>query len=306
MVDLRRLRAFVATVEEANVTRAADRLGMQQPPLTRLLRALETELGAVLLHRSSRGVKPTRAGDALFQEAQAILMRADGVTEAVRRAVRGEEGRLAVGFTSSAALHPFVPAAFRAFREALPSVRVDLEEAGTAELVEAVLKGRLDAAFVRSPVGLVPELAVDPVLQEPMLAALPARHRLLARPRRLALTALAAEPFVLYRRPSGPGLYDAILAACREAGFSPVVAQEAPRLTATLSLVAAGLGVTLVPASLQRIAIEGVAYRPLARGPVAPIHLALRRHGVSPTATRFRTLVGDLAQGKWQRSGSGR
>src|SRR5688572_7917087 len=100
MVDLRRLRAFVATVEEANVTRAADRLGMQQPPLTRLLRALETELGAVLLHRSSRGVKPTRAGDALFQEAQAILMRADGVTEAVRRAVRGEEGRLAVGFTS--------------------------------------------------------------------------------------------------------------------------------------------------------------------------------------------------------------
>ena len=129
-----------------------------------------------------------------------------------------------------------------------------------------------------------------------MLAALPASHRLAARQRRLALAALAAEPFVLYRRPSGPGLYDAILAACREAGFSPVVAQEAPRLTATLSLVAAGLGVTLVPASLQRIAIEGVAYRPLVRGPVAPIHLALRRHGVSPTAMRFRALVGDLAQ----------
>src|SRR3712207_5918000 len=116
MIELRRLRAFVATAEEGNVTRAAERLGMQQPPLTRLLRKLEAELGVLLLHRTARGVHPTAAGEALLEEARALLVRAEGVEEVVRGAARGEHGRLAVGFTSSAALHPFVSAALRAFR----------------------------------------------------------------------------------------------------------------------------------------------------------------------------------------------
>ncbi|MEA2729247.1 MAG: hypothetical protein QOD93_3881 [Acetobacteraceae bacterium] len=293
MIDLRRLRAFVALAEESHVTRAAERLGMQQPPLTRLLRGLETEFGVLLMHRLPRGVKPTEAGKTLLTEARILLARAEKLPEIVRRAARGEHGSLAVGFTSSAALHPFVPAVLREFRDRLPGVKVILEEAGTAELVDALLHERLDAAFVRSPVGSVAALLVDPVLDEPMLAALPARHRLALVAGPLALAELATEAFILYRRSTGPGLYDAIVTACRQAGFSPTVAQEAPRLPATLSLVAAGLGVSIVPASMQRLGGEDIAYRVLVGCPglSAPIHLATRQANPSPAVSQFRRLV---------------
>lgn len=305
MIDLRRLRAFVAVAEEGHVTRAAERLGMQQPPLTRLLRGLEQELGVLLLRRLPRGVQTTEAGQVLLEEARAVLARAAELEGAVRRAARGEAGRLAVGFTPSAALHPFVPAVLRAFHGEAPGVRMELDEAGTTELVDALLHGRLDAAFVRSPVGSVPGLLVEPVLEEPMLAALPAGHPLAGAEgdgTKLPLAALAAEAFILYRRPAGPGLYDAILAACSAAGFSPAVAQEAPRLPATLSLVAAGLGVSVVPASMRRLAVAGVAYRGLdgCPGLSAPLHLALRRNGLTATVARFRALVRHAPQ---QRSG---
>ncbi len=212
----------------------------------------------------------------------------------MRRAGRGETGRLAVGFTSSSALHPFVPASLRAFRATAPGVAVSLEEAGTGELVEGLLKGRLDAAFVRTPVGFEPGVVTDDVLEEPMVVALPAGHRLAGGDgAALALAALAEEDFVLYRRPTGPGLYDAIVSACRAAGFSARVAQEAPRLTATLSLVAAGLGLSIVPASLRGLGVGAVAYRTLAPGAglVAPIHLASRRGDPSAVLARFRALV---------------
>jgi DNA-binding transcriptional LysR family regulator len=153
-----------------------------------------------------------------------VLAHAERVEEVVRRAARGEQGRLAVGFTSSAALHPFVSAVLRHFREVLPGVSISLEEAGTGELVDALLHERLDAAFVRSPVSKLPGLMVDDILDEPMIAALPAGHPLasdLGTP--LPLADLASEAFILYRRPAGPGLYDAILAACRGAGFSPAI-----------------------------------------------------------------------------------
>lgn len=295
MIDLRRLRAFTVLVEEGHVTRAAERLGMAQPPLSRLLRGMEAELGVLLMHRLPRGVRPTEAGRALMKEAEALLARADRLPEIVRRAERGEEGRLAIGFTSSAALHPFVPALLRAFRELLPGVALMLEEARTPELVDALLRERLDAAFVRSPVGGQSALRIDPVLDEPMLAALPSGHPLAAGAGPLPLAALAGEAFILYRRASGPGLYDAIVAACQEQGFGPLVAQEAPRLPATLALVAAGLGVSIVPASMRRLGTEGIAYRPLDRcGALsAPIHLATRRAAPSAALTRFRRLVAE-------------
>jgi DNA-binding transcriptional LysR family regulator len=161
-----------------------------------------------------------------------------------------------------------------------------------------MLQGRLDAAFVRTPVESNEGLIVDHVLREPMLAVLPVGHDLVRNGGSpLPLVALAAEPFILYRRPSGPGLYDAILAVCRGAGFSPTIAQEAPRLPSTLSLVAAGLGITIVPASMAQIAMPGVAFRTLQGCPglSAPINLALRRGGLSATAARFRETVRKLA-----------
>lgn len=292
MIELRRLAAFVAVAEEGHVTRAADRLGMAQPPLTRLIRGLEIALGTPLLRRHPKGVVPTAAGIALLEEARAVLARAAAVEETVRRAARGEQGRLAVGFTPSAALHPFVPDVLRRFRANRPGVQLVLDEAGTMELVAALQAGGLDAAFIRSPVIGTAGLVVDTLLEEPMVAALPAAHPL-AGESEVTLASLAAEPFVLYRRPAGPGLHDAIVAACQRAGFAPLVAQEAPRLPATLSLVAAGTGITLVPASMRRMGWDGVVFRPLgdAVGLVAPLHLAMRRDGMGPIVAAFRTLV---------------
>ncbi|WP_368415134.1 LysR substrate-binding domain-containing protein [Falsiroseomonas sp.] len=298
MIELRRLQAFVAVAEDGHITRAAERLGMQQPPLSRLLQGLEAQLGCRLLIRRPRGVEPTAAGLALLEEARAVLARAAAVEDAVRRAARGQAGRLAVGFTSSAALHPFVPATIRHYRETCPGVQMELDEAGTAELVEAVLVGRLDAAFVRSPVGNVAGLLVEPLLEEPMVAALPAGHRLaLEGGSPLPLSDLSSDPFVLYRRRSGPGLYDAILAACREAGFTPTLVQEAPRLPATLSLVASGLGTSIVPASIRHATPPGIAYRAIdtKRPLVAPILLILRKAGTAATATRFGAVAKALA-----------
>src|SRR5207249_1271747 len=189
----------------------------------------------------------------------------------------------------------------REFREASPLVALSLEEAGTGELVDGLLAERIDAAFVRSPIGAAAELAVHSVLKEEMVAALPAGHRLAEGPttRRLSLAALEPEIFILYRRPLGPGLYDAIIAACQRAGYSPRIGQEAPRMLATLSLVAAGLGVSLVPQSMRRLRVHGVVYRPLdaACGLVAPLNLAYRRSENSAAARRFITLVRRSTEG---------
>lgn len=294
MLELRQLRAFVAIAEEGYITRAAERLGMQQPPLTRLLQSLEAELGVVLMERLPRGVRPTPAGLALLEEAREVLARVDGVAEVVRRAARGERGRLAIGFTSSAALHPFVPSVLRLFRETFVGVSVVLEEAGTGELLDALVHEKLDAAFIRSPLSGIQSLQDQPILVEPMLLALPTDHPLaLDAASPLPLAALATESFVLYRRRVGLGLYDAILVTCREAGFSPQVVQEAPRMTATLSLVAAGLGVSIVPASMQRLRGDGIVYRPLTdcQNLVAPLHLATRAGDDSAVLRRFKDMV---------------
>ncbi len=293
-MELRHLRYFVAVAEEGHVTRAAERLGIQQPPLSQQIRALETELDVQLFRRKPRGVELTQAGEALLGEARGILDRVEYAAAAARRTGRGEAGRIGLGFTSSASFHPFVPRIIREFREASPLVALTLEEAGTGELVDGLRAERIDAAFVRSPIGAAAELAVHSVLKEEMVAALPTGHPLAGAARtRLPLVALEPETFILYRRPLGPGLYDAIIAACQRAGYSPRVGQEAPRMLATLSLVAAGLGVTLIPASMQRMGIDGVAYRPLARnaGLIAPLNLACRRDESAPAVRRFIAAV---------------
>ncbi|HYM68963.1 MAG TPA: LysR family transcriptional regulator [bacterium] len=296
-MELRHLRYFVAVAEERHVTRAAARLGIQQPPLSQQIRALEQELGAQLFHRQPRGVDLTDAGRALLVDARAILALVDRAAATVRQTAQGMRGRVAVGFTSSAPFHPFVPRVIRAFREACPDVSLTLEENGTADLVQGLRGGRIDAAFIRSPIADAPDLAVRPLLDEEMIVALPAAHRLAhaggGDEAALPLRALAAETFILYRRPSGPGLYDAIISACRRAGFSPNIGQEAPLIVSTLNLVAAGLGVSIVPASLRRQHMDGVVYRRIKARlrPRAPINLAHRRDEHSPAVRRFIELV---------------
>ncbi len=293
-MELRHLRYFVAVAEERHVTRAAERLGMQQPPLSQQIRALERELDVQLFRRRPRGVELTDAGSALLGEARAILSHIDHASAAAKRTARGEQGRIAVGFTSSVPFHPFVPRIIRIYRDAFPLVGLTLEEDGTMELIDQLRAGRIDVAFVRTAIADQEGLVVSPLLKEAMVLALPRAHALARRTRKaVSLKALAEETFIVYRRPNGPGLYDAILSACTAAGFSPRVGQEAPRIGSTLNLVAANLGISLVPESLQRMRMDGVVFRRIggAAQPTAPLYLASRRGETSAAARRFLELV---------------
>lgn len=296
-IELRHLRYFLAVAEERHITRAAERLGIQQPPLSLQIKALEKELGVQLFRRVPRGVELTTAGAALLENARTIMDQLDRAVATTRRTARGEQGRLVIGFTSSTPFHPFVPRMIRTFREMSPLVSLVLEESVSSELVQGLRTEQIDAAFIRSPVADINGLTIRPLLSEAMIAALPANHPLATEPaaatRPLRLKQLAGENFVLYKRPGAPGFYDAIITACRGAGFSPLVGQEAPRVLSTLNLVAAGLGVSIVPESLDRLKMDGVVYRPLAKDPplVAPLILACRSGENSAAVQRFIDLV---------------
>jgi DNA-binding transcriptional LysR family regulator len=299
-MELRHLRYFVAVAEEKHMTRAAERLGIQQPPLSMQIRALEQELEVQLFRRKPRGVELTDAGVEFLNRAKSILSEVDRAFATTRRTARGEQGRVVVGFTSSAPFHPFVPRVIRAFREMSPLVSLVLEESGSSELVQGLHNEQIDAAFIRSPVADVVDLTVRPLLEEEMLVALPTGHALApqADARALPLAALANETFILYKRPGAPGLYDTIITACRNAGFSPRVGQEAPRIISTLNLVAAGLGVSIVPASLRRLQMDGVTCRKLTDTTLlkAPLILACRSGANSAAVERFIDLVQQSAE----------
>lgn len=292
-MELRHLRYFVAVAEHGHITRAAEALGIQQPPLSQQIRALEQELEVQLLHRKPRGVALTEAGEVFLKRAKAILGEVDRAFASARRTARGEQGRVIVGFTSSAPFHPFVPRVIRMFREASPHVSLVLEEGGSSGLVQGLHNEMIDAAFIRSPVADVVGLLVQPLLEERMLVALPTGHPFAHGSAPLRLTELASETFILYKRPGAPGLYDSIITACRGAGFSPRVGQEAPRIVSTLNLVSAGLGVSIVPESLRRLQMDEVVYRELADDAnlVAPLILASRRGESSAAVQRFIDVV---------------
>lgn len=296
-LDLRQLRAFVAIAEEGSITRAAERLGMQQPPLSQQIKALEERLGLLLFRRKARGVTLTESGQVLLDEARVILARLDHAERSVRRTARGEQGRLSIGIAPTAPFHPFVPSVIRAFREAFPGVTVLLEECLSREAVLGLAEARLDTAFVRAEVPDATDLTVHRLTDEPMIVALPASHPLAPRgtddaaPRPLG--SFAGETFIAFARASGSGMFDATLAACLRAGFTPRLGQEAPRITSTLGLVATGLGIALVPASIRSVRMEGVAYCDLVAEdrPTVPLQLATRRGDGSAAVGNFVALV---------------
>lgn len=299
-MELRHLRYFIAVAEEGHVTRAAERLGIQQPPLSQQIRALELELDVQLFLRKARGVELTDAGRAFLEEARATLKHLERAVETTRRASRGEQGRLCVGVTSTSPFHPLVPRAIRAFREACPIVSLTLEECLSNESVDRLRNEQLDIAFIRTTPGDGHGLAVNSLLEEAMVVALPSAHILAqSKPEAMvSLERLASETFILYG-PPGTGMYDSTIAACQAAGFNPRVGnlgastQQAPRITSTLSLVAAGLGITFVPSSLQRMNMDGVTYRALTgpNRPTATLKLASRRGDQSAVVKQFISIV---------------
>lgn len=294
VIEFRHLRYAVTVADEGNMTRAATKLGIQQPPLSQQIRSLETLIGTPLFRRLPRGIELTEAGKTFVEKARAILRDVDLAVEATRSNARGEQGDLAIGFTSSSAFHGLVTSTVRSFGEASPAVALRLEEGSTPDLIQALLDRRLDVAFVRSPAEQSPELEITHIQDEEMLVALSDRHPLADEAgRAVRLSDLANENFILYRRPSGPGLYDTIISACLAAGFNPLVRHEATRLVSTLSLVAAGLGISIIPKSMARLETNGIAYLTIeAASPlVAPLLLARRRGKSDGALVRFIKIV---------------
>jgi len=284
-MELRHLRYFVAVAEELHFGRAAARLHIAQPPLSQQIRQLEGELGFPLFVRAHRRVRLTEAGRVFLAEARAVLARVEQGAAEARRVARGETGALAVGFVASAT-YGLVPSLFRLFRRRHPGVALSLSELSTEEQLAALRAGSIQVGLGRPPAE-DPGVVVEPLLDEPLVVALPAAHRL-ALSRAVPLRALADEPFVLFPRRPRPGWADRILGHCREAGFRPAVAQEALELSTALALVAAGIGVTLVPASVRTLRPRALVYRPLAApAPTTRLLALYRREDAPPAVQRF-------------------
>ena len=291
-MELRHIRYFLAVVEEGNFTRAAARLGMSQPPLSMQIKDLENEVGTELFHRAPQGTELTEAGEAFLKVAQSIPASAESAIEVARRAAQGKTGHLNLGFTGTSAVHPMVPMAIRTFRQNYPGVELQLEEANSIRLVEGLLEGRLDVAVLRPTVGDPPNLHLEPLIQEPLVAALSESHPAAQGRGKLDLSLVKDEPLILTPLSICSSLRDAVLITCRNAGFEPVIGQPAPQIASILSLVAAGFGFALLPASMRQLKIKGVVYRAL-RGQVLEVGLSVARplHRPARAALNFVEVV---------------
>jgi len=300
-MELRHIRYFIAVAEEGRIAWAAERLGMQQPPLSQQIKALERELNVQLFRRKARGVELTEAGRAFLDNARTMLAQLDHTCETTRRTARGEQGRICVGVTPAGPFHPFVPRVVRAFREAYPLVSLTLQEYPSNELIERLRNEQIDAAFTRTFFADSEGLVIDPLTDELLVVALPEGH-LLAQSGggnpAVSIKALAGETFIILGSRLRLGLYASTIAACHAAGFTPRMGPEASNHASTLNLVAVGLGISVVPASLQRMHIDGVTYRHLKgpNQPTLPLNLASRRGDPSAVVKHFLKLVRQAAK----------
>ncbi|HEY4318238.1 MAG TPA: LysR family transcriptional regulator [Herbaspirillum sp.] len=300
-MELRHLRYFLVVAEEQHFTRAAERLNMQQPPLSQQIRLLEQELGFDLFRRHPKGASLTAGGVVFLEEAKTILHRVDLASKRAGRAAQGFEGALAVGFTSSAAAHPLIPGIIRAYRTAYPGVHLELSEGNAAELTEGVDNGAVNIAFLRQPVSRPRNVSFLPLLEEEMLLILPIGHPLAPKPLKngmpaVSLKSLVDEQFILVRRHGAPGLYSDLIEACENAGFTPKIASEVERMLTNISLVAAGAGVSVVPASMKDFHRDSVVYcriRDAKPALIAPLTLVSRVDMLSPTEQNFLALAAD-------------
>jgi DNA-binding transcriptional LysR family regulator len=293
-MELRHLRYFVAVAQDLHFTRAAERLGIAQPPLTFQIKALERELGVQLFDRTGRRVLLTEAGKAFFDDARAILDQVARASAKANRIGQGLSGRLRVGFTESASFNPLVAGTVRAFRTAFPDIDLELEESPSTRLAAAIRANELDLAFVRPPLQNIQGLTLETLAHEPMLAALPVDHPLAAAAS-LKLQDLACERFILYPRAIRPGLSDEVIAACQAAGFTPTIVQETPQLSSTVNLVATGLGISIVPACLRQVRPQAVRFVPIEDLDLNA-HLGLLHRVVEGSAAvaRFKALIAEI------------
>lgn len=285
-MELRALRYFLAVAEELNFRRAADRLHIAQPPLSRRIARLEEQIGVRLLIRTKRKVELTPAGQALVQDARLILAQAEQAVRRAQRVTRGEIGELRIGSVSTADLSVF-PRILPTFQRRFPQIHLFLKSLTVVGQIQALRAMQIDIGFVRLPVD-DQFLKIEPILREPLVLAIPRGHRL-ASFNKVPLGELANERYISLPRHVSPGFFDLMIAIFRKAGFSPLISQEADDFQTHLSLIAMGFGVSVLPgASIHVLKRQDVLYRPLTDPvPHVEIGIAYRRDDPSHLLQAF-------------------
>ncbi|MER9681272.1 LysR family transcriptional regulator [Mesorhizobium sp. M0184] len=288
------MQSFMAVAEELHFGRAAARLHISQPPLTKQIQQLEQAMGVRLLERTKRKVELTAAGRVFLDEVRAVLHQTEQAVELARKADRGETGHLAVGFID-AAIYSVVPSVVQRFTKRYPEVELSLTDLRIPNQVRAVAERQLDIGFVHPPV-VHNALKVESILVEPLIVALPETHRL-ASEAEVALADLASEALIQFPRSINPSLYDEIVGLCRSSGFSPRIVREATPKQTIIGLVSVGLGVSLLPACLQNLRRSGVVYRPI-QGRTLSIDTSIiyRHEQPSPVLKAFLDIVRETTQ----------
>ena len=293
-MDIRQLRYFVAVAEELNFSRAARRLHMSQPPLSQQVKAIEDELGTALLERNRRSVRLTEPGRLFLQQARSILAQLDSAGDEVRRAARGEAGQIRIAFTGSVPMFEPFPRFIQTFRERFPAVRVEMGHMSSGAQIQAIADRRIDVGFLRPSPQFAPgpEIAVGRIWEDDLMAVLPSTHRLARAKGGVRMADLADEPFILFPRGIGCGLYDHVMGLCSQAGFAPRVVQEAREGVTILALIAAGTGISILPDTYRNASVPGVVHRPIASAASGSrLLLAWRAGDATPLLGRFLAMA---------------
>lgn len=297
-MELRHLRYFIAVAEELSFTRAAERLHIGQPPLSQQIQALEAEVGAQLLERSKRWVRLTQAGKLFLEDARRVLALSEQAKLTARRAQRGEAGELRIGFTFSTPFTPLFATVINRYRARYPDVLLTLRELATLPQIAMLENRELDLGFVRPPETAIPDAVRLTVLRhDPLIAVLPVGSPL-AQKEKVEIRDLRGQPFIMYPKTAGTGIYPQIFRLCKEAGFAPDVVMEAGEASTMIGLVAAGCGITVLPGSFDSIHMEGACYRPLADPSANTVlSLAQRKDAQGALVEGFIALAREAASG---------
>jgi DNA-binding transcriptional LysR family regulator len=297
MIAGRVLKQFIAVAEELHFGRAAARLHMAQPPLSQAIKHLEELVGVKLLTRSKHFVALTPAGVAFLEESRELLAHGQRAIDTAQRASKGLTGRIAIGFVGSG-LYELLPRILRQFRTRFPSIHVELWELPSNDQVEGLLSRKIDLGIVRLPLDNAADIEIRAIVSERFIAVLPCDHPLAKSPN-LRLEQLANDQFMVFRADKAPSLHAKFLFACDEAGFSPRIAMEASQMPSMVSLVAAGIGVALLPAQVRSSPHRGVVYRDLSnRSKYLELSIALawRRDDISAGVHSMLSLFDDAIE----------
>lgn len=300
-MELRHYSYFVALAEELHFAKAAERCGISQPALSQQIRAIETRLGASLMSRSKRHLELTEVGKVFYTQAQAVLRQAEAAQHAIAEAAQGRAGRVAIAYVASAALSGVLPGIVYQYRQSRPDIELAFHQMDMEEQLAAVAQGQCDVGFIRPPILALPDsLTLFDVLREPVLVALRTNHPC-AGQATIKLADLKDDPFICVHRKEGIGFYDITLTVCRNAGFVPQVEVMSSQMSIVISMVAAGFGVAIVPASTQTFMPHDVVFRPIENNDVtSALSMVHAYNNQSPAVQMFARVARDWAR-DWER-----